>query len=67
MAIFNVAGEWDSINEQSLHPGHQCFKCGRILDSDILVYVLGFPYSGGSFAQIWLHIDCALQLAEDWR
>jgi hypothetical protein len=65
MPIFNVVGEWDSIDEQFLRPGRQCFRCGAVLADDVLVYVLGFPYSAErrSDAQIWLHQDCALNLS----
>ena len=64
MPIFNVVGEWDSIDEQFLRPGRQCFRCGAVIADDVLVYVLGLPYSSEkrSDAQIWLHIDCALHM-----
>src|SRR5262245_44304691 len=67
-------------NDQAIDyykPTDVCFKCGKVLGDEHLVIVQGFDGSGcilGSWdevkgrwihPEIWLHVDCAHDLALD--
>jgi|SRR4029453_14664852 hypothetical protein len=57
------------------NPTDACFKCGRPLTDDLLVVVSGYdelydPSEEFKMREIWLHVDCAhdlaLRLIEDY-
>jgi hypothetical protein len=66
MPVYDVT-DWSSDDdERYLRPPARCFWCGKVLSADLLVYVIGKRPSHYAKAspQLWVHPDCALQLAD---